>query len=133
MWNLTRGKATNKEKNNKSKHKTIIKRRKPRNLHHNKSQISWMKKLLKRKRLRGGSRSTATSKMERFVAIALHLGCCNSPRSASASSKEESEAEPAVIPSRSNSKRKRQDKTNLQPDDSLRQIKSNRSKIQSFS
>ena len=44
--------------------------------------------------LRGGSRTTATSKMERFVIIvrlpavnyyhkALHLGCCSSPRSAS--------------------------------------------------
>ena len=44
--------------------------------------------------LRGGSRTTATSKMERCVIIvrlpavnyyhkALHLGCCSSPRSAS--------------------------------------------------
>ena len=38
---------------------------------------------------RGGSRTAATSKMERFVIIvnyyhkALHLGCCSSPRSAS--------------------------------------------------
>ena len=42
--------------------------------------------------IRGGSRTAATSKMERFVIIvngfqdyhkALHLGCCSSPRSAS--------------------------------------------------
>ena len=38
---------------------------------------------------RGGSRTAATSKNERFVIInyyhkALHLGCCSSPRSASA-------------------------------------------------
>ena len=43
---------------------------------------------------RGGSRAVATSKMERFLVIvngsavnyyhkAFHLGCCNSPRSAS--------------------------------------------------
>ena len=41
--------------------------------------------------LRGGSRTAATSKMERFVIIvndyhkALHLGCCSNPRFASAS------------------------------------------------
>ena len=42
---------------------------------------------------RGGSRTAATSKMERFMIMeavnyyhkALHLGCCSSPRSASAS------------------------------------------------
>ena len=40
--------------------------------------------------LRGGSRAAATSKMECFVKAvnyyhkALHLGCCSSPRSASA-------------------------------------------------
>ena len=34
---------------------------------------------------RGGSRTTATSKMERFVIIVngFHLGCCSSPRTAS--------------------------------------------------
>ena len=35
---------------------------------------------------RGGSKAAATSKMEHFV-IALHLGCCSSPRSASDSYK----------------------------------------------
>ena len=38
--------------------------------------------------LRGGSRAAARSKMERFLIIVkkvLHLGCCSSPRSASAS------------------------------------------------
>ena len=39
--------------------------------------------------VRGGSRAAATSKMKRFVIIAnglaLHLGCCSSPRSASGS------------------------------------------------
>ena len=40
--------------------------------------------------VRGGSRTAATSKMERFVIIVngfhegLHLGCCSSPRSVSA-------------------------------------------------
>ena len=42
--------------------------------------------------IRGGFRTAATSKMERFIIIvqavnyylkALHLGCCSSPRSAS--------------------------------------------------
>ena len=41
--------------------------------------------------IRGGSRTAATSKMERFVKLeavnyyhkALHFGCCSSPRSAS--------------------------------------------------
>ena len=43
----------------------------------------------KPKATRHGSRTAATSKMERFVIIvnyyhkALHLGCCSSPRSAS--------------------------------------------------
>ena len=32
---------------------------------------------------RDGSRTAATSKMELFVKIELHLGCCSSPRSTS--------------------------------------------------
>ena len=42
------------------------------------------KKKCKRKMLRGGSRTAATSKMKRFVIIVngFHIGCCSSPRSA---------------------------------------------------
>ena len=32
--------------------------------------------------IRGGSRTAALSNIERFVIKALHLGCCNSPKSA---------------------------------------------------
>ena len=52
-----------------------------------------------KKQIRAGSRTTATSKMEHFVIIVngwkpnyyhkeLHLGCCSSPRSASANDNE---------------------------------------------
>ena len=52
------------------------------------STLNFSKPKLKLTKTRGGSRTAATSKMERFVIIvngfrALHLGCCNSPRSAS--------------------------------------------------
>ena len=42
-----------------------------------------VKKDLASTEFRGGSRAAATSKIERFVHRALHLGCCSSPRSAS--------------------------------------------------